>query len=226
MNFYTRTSVIRRRLPGALAVLAGLALYTGVQAQEYSPKYVLDVQETGNMKTYNGVYPGPVMRVAPGEALDVELINSLPVLNDDCTDNMNSEHGLNTTNLHPHGLHVSPDFDSTGKYFSDNVFVSLVPEGQVVECESDKAHGQEHHGMPMHYVWGSAKYRFELPADHMSGTFWYHAHKHGSTASQVGQGLAGPLIVEDPPGTLPEYIEQANEKILVLGNRGLYLGNI
>lgn len=196
-------------------------------AQEFTPKYTLDVQETGGWfnkgMAYNAVYPGPVMRVKPGEALNVRLVNSLPVRNDDCTNNMNSEHGLNTTNLHPHGLHVSPSFDSSGQYFSDNVFVSLVPEGQEVECAHD---GHEGHGdMAMEYVWGAANYRFELPDTHMTGTFWYHAHKHGSTAHQVGAGLAGPLIVEDVPGTMPTYIEEAEERILFLGNDGLVLVN-
>lgn len=208
-----------KKLRSVLPVVVVGLMVQQAQAQDYVPKYVLDVQETGGMKNYNGVYPGPVMRVKPGEALNVELVNSLPALNDDCTENMNRPHGLNTTNLHPHGLHVSPDYDSTGEYFSDNVFVSLVPDGQNVECDMD-GHGD---GMMMNYVWGKAQYRFELPDNHMTGTFWYHAHKHGSTAEQVSDGLAGPLIVEDKPGYFPDYIAQANEKIFVLGNKGLYL---
>ncbi len=193
------------------------------RAQAFAPKYRLDVQETGSLlnrgMAYNGVFPGPVMRVSPGEALDIELVNSLPAKDDDCTDDMNEEHGVNTTNLHPHGLHVSPSFDSSGQYFSDNVFVSLVPQDQVVECAED---GHAHHGAAdTHYVWGSANYRFELPEDHMTGTFWYHAHKHGATADQVGKGLAGPLIVEDVPGAMPDYIAEAKERILFLSNDGL-----
>ena len=30
-------------------------------------------------------------------------------------------------------------------------------------------------------------YSYNLPADHAGGTFWYHAHKHGSTTAQVGK---------------------------------------
>ncbi len=200
-----------------------------LSAQEFAADYVLEVQQTGNLKTYNGVYPGPLIRTRAGDMLDIELVNSLPVLNDDCTSNMNRAHGLNTTNLHTHGLHVSPSFDSSGKYYADNVFVSLVPEGQIVECDSaDQVDDSSHaagHSMMMDYQWGRAQYRFELPDDHMSGTFWYHAHKHGSTAKQVGDGLAGPMIVEDPPGYMPDYIAEANERIFVIGNKGLYLAN-
>ena len=57
--------------------------------------------------TYNGSSPGPTLRVRPGDRLVVHLENEL---DDD-------------TNLHTHGLHVSPDGDS------DNIFVR-VPPGQ------------------------------------------------------------------------------------------------
>src|SRR5215831_13782162 len=29
------------------------------------------------------------------------------------------------------------------------------------------------------------------------GTHWYHAHKHGSTATNVMEGMAGAFIIED-----------------------------
>ena len=38
-------------------------------------------------------------------------------------------------------------------------------------------------------------YEINIPSDHPSGTFWYHAHRHGSTALQVASGAAGALIV-------------------------------
>ncbi|MDO7630489.1 MAG: multicopper oxidase domain-containing protein, partial [Loktanella sp.] len=44
----------------------------------------------------------------------------------------------------------------------------------------------------------SYAYRYELPSDHPVGTFWYHPHKHGSVAAQVGPGMAGALIVRAP----------------------------
>ena len=40
--------------------------------------------------------------------------------------------------------------------------------------------------------------RYNLPADHPAGTFWYHAHRHGSTAVQVASGETGVLIVREP----------------------------
>ena len=71
--------------------------------------------------------------------------------------------------------------------------------------------------------WHKNKFRFETGADHPSGTFWYHAHKHGSTCQQVAAGLAGPLIIRDRPGVMPNYIARASEKILMIMNQGLVL---
>ena len=39
------------------------------------------------------------------------------------------------------------------------------------------------------------EYEVNIPFDHPSGTFWYHPHRHGSTAMQVASGASGPLIV-------------------------------
>lgn len=39
------------------------------------------------------------------------------------------------------------------------------------------------------------QYEYNIPGDHPAGTFWYHSHRHGSTALQVSSGMAGALIV-------------------------------
>ena len=54
---------------------------------------------------YNGTVPGPTLRLRPGDELSVRLENRLNEL----------------TNLHVHGLHVSPQADA------DNVFLALTP---------------------------------------------------------------------------------------------------
>lgn len=180
----------------------------------------LDVQSVNGNPAYNGVSPGLTIRALPGDTIDVDFKNSLSPLHDDCTDQPNNLHGRNTTNLHTHGLHVSPTTDSSGEFDADNVFVSVVPKDQLVSC-SDVC-GAE---VKTSFRWGETKYRFELADTHTSGTYWYHAHKHGSTAQQVGAGLSGPLIIDDKPGTMPEYIEKAEEKILMIMNRGIVLAN-
>src|SRR5207244_4495914 len=55
--------------------------------------------------TYNGSYVGPTLMANPGDLLDLTIVNQLP----------------EPTNLHTHGLHVSPE----GK--SDNVLSKSNP---------------------------------------------------------------------------------------------------
>ena len=56
---------------------------------------------------YNGGIPGPTLRLRGGDVLRIKLVNNL----------------VQTTNLHVHGLHVSPEGNG------DNVFVSVEPGG-------------------------------------------------------------------------------------------------
>lgn len=41
-------------------------------------------------------------------------------------------------------------------------------------------------------------YKYEIPEVHPPGLYWYHPHKHGSVALQVGSGMAGMIIVRGP----------------------------
>lgn len=198
--------------------LTGLLGLTPSKARAATQRITLDVREVDGAPTYNGVSPGQTIYADPGDTIDVHLINSLPRLDDDCVLDFNSFHGRNTTNLHTHGLHVSPTTDVTGEFDADNVFVSVTPANQFVPCAEVCGSSVE-----KTFRIGEAYYRFELGADHPSGTFWYHAHKHGSTSPQVGAGLSGPLIVRDRPGAMPAYIEQAPEQIIMILNRGVVL---
>ena len=62
----------------------------------------------------------------------------------------------------------------------------------------------------------SYTYTYNIPSDHMGGTFWYHPHHHGSTNMHAGGGAAGALIVEDPPGSLPAEMEALEEVLLFM----------
>ncbi len=74
---------------------------------------------------YNGQIPGPTIRISPGDILNIVLVNNL-------ADVENTDFGVNlyrkpnTTNLHLHGLHVSPALGQ------DNVQLE-VPPGSTVE---------------------------------------------------------------------------------------------
>jgi len=59
-------------------------------------------------------------------------------------------------------------------------------------------------------------YSYELPPDHMGGTFWYHPHYHGSTQIQSGGGAAGFLIVEDDPDEVPPRIAELPDLLIFM----------
>ncbi|HLJ92299.1 MAG TPA: multicopper oxidase domain-containing protein [Gemmataceae bacterium] len=104
-NEYTlRVQKSRIALPGA--------------AQDGGPQEV-------ELLTYNGRPVGPTIRVRRGSTLEIHVINELPTQGAPplMVDPMQEEkpHDLYTTNLHTHGLHVSPSGNS------DNVFREIAP---------------------------------------------------------------------------------------------------
>lgn len=62
-------------------------------------------------------------------------------------------------------------------------------------------------------------YVYDIPADHMSGTFWYHAHHHGSTFLQVSSGAFGLIIIRNPEqdADVPQNVKNMEERHLILG---------
>ncbi|NER35533.1 MAG: multicopper oxidase domain-containing protein [Oscillatoria sp. SIO1A7] len=162
-----------------------------------------------NLRSYNGELVGPTLRVKPGDTIKIKLINDLPPERSqtpstiheespDCTYEEpttanNTPHNFNTTNFHTHGLHVDPN------KCSDNVLRLMKPK-------------KEKEGKSPDY-----NIEVKIPENHPSGTFWYHAHLHGSTALQVSSGMAGALIVENPKRGLDKIpqIAAAKQKIFV-----------
>ena len=117
--------------------------------------------------TYNGISPGPTLRARPGDVINVTLRNELD----------------EPTNLHTHGLHVSPEGTS------DNVFIMIEP-------------GQEF------------SYRYEIPSDHPSGTFWYHPHHHGNSGTASRSIFGFPFLTDEHENNLlsnlfPDFYRRA-----------------
>jgi FtsP/CotA-like multicopper oxidase with cupredoxin domain len=54
-----------------------------------------------------------------------------------------------------------------------------------------------------------------LPADHPSGTYWYHPHNHGSADIQIASGMAGAVVIEGDFADVPE-IANATERVLLM----------
>jgi FtsP/CotA-like multicopper oxidase with cupredoxin domain len=132
-------------------------------------------------RAYDGRTPGPTLCVSAGDTIELTLINELPA---------NPAGSVaNTTNMHTHGLHISPMAPS------DDVLLEIPPQ---LGARS------------------RFDYLFNIWDKHPPGTHWYHPHKHGSTAEQVENGMAGALIVADYPGTLPPPMRGIAERVFVL----------
>ncbi|QJD30716.1 multicopper oxidase domain-containing protein [Methylococcus geothermalis] len=80
---------------------------------------------TANLQTYNGLFPGPTIKVKKGDILKVHFKNSLPYTG---VNDMGMPRDM--TNLHTHGLHVSPAGNA------DNVLVHFL-SGETFDYEYD-----------------------------------------------------------------------------------------
>lgn len=139
--------------------------------------------DTVKLRSYNGGLVGPLIEARPGDTLHIHLKNQLPAEPQPPAPDPNIPHGFNITNLHTHGLHVSPAGNS------DNVLLSFGPQQEF-------------------------EFEIKVPTDHPAGTYWYHAHKHGSVALQVSSGMAGALIIRGDIDEVPA-IKAAQERIFV-----------
>lgn len=135
--------------------------------------------------------PAPTLRVDAGDVLRIRLVNRLPP-NPPSAEPVRHLRYPNSTNLHTHGLHVTPGLVSAGVYgdfVMDDPALGVAP-------------GQ------------SRQHEFRIGADHPPGACWYHPHLHGATAIQVGSGMAGALIIRGAIDRVPE-IAAAVERVFM-----------
>jgi FtsP/CotA-like multicopper oxidase with cupredoxin domain len=62
----------------------------------------------------------------------------------------------------------------------------------------------------------SRSYVYAVPRSHPTGTFWLHAHAHGSSALQTAYSLAAALIVEDEASELPRLLRHVHEHVAIV----------
>jgi FtsP/CotA-like multicopper oxidase with cupredoxin domain len=123
----------------------------------------------------------PTLKLDPTDTsantISIDFTNDLPY-DGECTPNVPT--CLNVSNLHFHGLHVSPSSTAAG-VASDNVLIEVMTEDD-----------------PNHPDQNTQEYCVVLPTFHAPGTHWYHPHRHGSTAIQLEDGMVGAIIVKEP----------------------------
>ena len=136
-----------------------------VRPKNHVSSLTLDaVNENGrDAFAYEGETVAPVIRASPGDILKITYTNNLPPKSvETCAVNP----CMNMTNLHFHGLTVSPNAPQ------DDVLGMLARPGQALH------------------------YSVQIPRDHTPGLFWYHTHPHGESHRQVLDGMSGAIVIE------------------------------
>ncbi|HET7108374.1 MAG TPA: multicopper oxidase domain-containing protein [Candidatus Acidoferrum sp.] len=133
---------------------------------------------------YNGMNIAPVIRVFPGDTLKIAYVNDLPAHS---TVSCAISPCKNMTNLHFHGLEISP------RAPQDNVIDMMAMPGDT-----------------LHYV-------VKIPADHPPGLFWYHTHPHGESHRQALDGMSGAIVIEGMERYIPEVRKLREQVLVVRG---------
>ena len=153
------------------------------------PKGTMD---TVSLRSYGGCLSGPLIEARPGDTLRINLINNLSQNDPSCPN------GLDPTDGSP-GCFNTINLHMHGMHVSpsgnsDNVLLNIAPQTRL-------------------------EYEINIPSDHPAGTFWYHAHRHGSTAMQVASGASGALVVRgkrryvgNAPGDIDTILHDARGK--------------
>ena len=133
---------------------------------------------------FNGQPNAPTLRLSPGDQLKITYINDLPTKpRESCA----ITPCMDMTNLHFHGLTVSPDAPQ------DDVLTMMAMPGQ-----------------SLHYI-------VEIPKNHPPGLYWYHTHPHGESHRQVLDGMSGALVIEGIESYFPTMAGLPERVLVVRG---------
>ena len=165
---------------------------------EAAPSRITVHDKTFTSNVYNGMYTPPVFRLRRGDELQLRLVNKIGPADVQID-------GTQATNLHYHGMSVSP------RPPADDIYL-VIPSLKMIE---DPTLAHSHTGMQMrdNYVY---EYRWKVPEDHDQGPFWYHSHAHGEAEGQVLSGLSGMFMVDGFINDWYPWLNGAQERILVL----------
>lgn len=136
-----------------------------------------ELQAINNPATGKGafVFEGhedpPVIRAVPGGAIQLDYLNQMSKSSFEvCVEGP----CMNMTNLHFHGLHVSPNAPG------DDVLTMIATPGE------------------------SLHYTVDIPADQPPGLYWYHTHPHGESYQQDLDGMSGAIVIDGMDRYFPE----------------------
>src|SRR6266481_4234504 len=181
----------------AAAVFCSLELSENPSGQFPNPPQLLAKHHTLSFTLHAGVtkdgknsfyFDGqpiaPTLRLSPGDQLKINYINDLPARpQETCA----ITPCMDMTNLHFHGLTVSPDAPQ------DDVLDMMAMPGQ------------------------SLRYTVQIPQDHPPGLYWYHTHPHGESYRQALDGMSGALVIEGIASYFPPLVGLPERVLVVRG---------
>ncbi len=133
---------------------------------------------------FNGQPVAPTLRLSPGDQLKITYINDLPA---EPKESCAITPRMDMTNLHFHGLEVSPDAPQ------DDVLNMMAMPGK------------------------SLSYAVQIPKDHPPGLYWYHTHPHGESHRQVLDGMSGAIVIEGMESYFPELTSLPERVLVIRG---------
>jgi len=145
-----------------------------IQPEARSPVVLTAINDPHTGKTafsFNGREEPPVIRAAPGEDIQLTYVNAM---SKDSHEKCFNGPCMNMTNLHFHGLHVSPEAPE------DDVLSMMAMPGQ------------------------SLRYVVNIPLNQPPGLYWYHTHPHGESYQQDLDGMSGAIVIDGIERYLPE----------------------
>ena len=152
-------------------------LYSANGSLEVSLGYFTSVDDAGRtlfcFVTADGM-ESPTLHVNPGDTITIHLTNRIsdaPLGASEIMSNTSTQCGAAamtpaSTNMHFHGLNVSP------RCHSDETIHTLVNSGETFD------------------------YQIKIPANEPPGLYWYHQHVHGLSSPAVQGGATGLIEVE------------------------------
>jgi FtsP/CotA-like multicopper oxidase with cupredoxin domain len=152
-------------------------------------------------------YGGVRLQLEPGDHLCIRLVNDLPPAPPDATYAAADPAMLaaNPTNLHTHGLLVSPHTPTKADpTYGDYVYVLEYPAGKQPKMQMP---GMTTTGEPI-------QYDIFIPRDHPSGLYWFHPHSHGLSQNQIAHGMGGILTIGEPSDYLELHGQQIRHLVL------------
>jgi FtsP/CotA-like multicopper oxidase with cupredoxin domain len=158
-----------------------------LRAQNHSLSLTLHAAVSNDGKDsffFDGQPVAPTLRLSPGDQLKITYVNDLPVKSQESCAILPC---MDMTNLHFHGLEVSPDAPQ------DDVLNMMAKPGQ------------------------SLNYTVQIPANHPPGLYWYHTHPHGESHRQVLDGMSGAIVIEGMESYVPAVAGLPEKVLVVRG---------